>query len=515
MQKDLGEIEMDYYVGVDIGTTSTKSVLFNKEGDVVKSAYREYPLYSNDTMMAEQDPFEILQAVVETLREVVVYHEKCIKLISFSSAMHSVIAVDKDGKPLTRCITWADKRSTMWANKIKDDMNGLEIHKRTGTPIHPMSPLTKLLWLKNEHREIFDKTSKFIGIKEFIFYHFFGKYIVDYSIASATGMMNLEQLKWDKEVLQLIGISEERLSELVPTTTIVKEMNDKYLNKIGLLPDTKIIIGASDGVLSNLGVGAIEKGIIAITIGTSGAVRTVVNKPTVDKDGKVFCYMLTDNYWIIGGAVNNGGIILRWLRDEIASEEVRISKELDIDSYDMITELAESVNAGAEGLLFHPFLTGERAPIWNADARGSLFGLSIHHKKEHIIRAVMEGVLFNLLDVLVILEEQIVDVKQIQATGGFARSRVWRQMMSDVFNQKVVIPEIFESSCLGAVILGMYATKEIDDLSEVSKFVGKTFEHVPNEENSQIYQKLYPIYKDMLKNFEKGYSKIAEFQKSM
>lgn len=513
MQKDLGEIEMKYYVGVDIGTTSTKAVLFDNEGCIVKSAYYEYHLVSNDTVSAEQDPNEILQAVLDTLKKVTIGNEK-IEFISFSAAMHSVIAVDKEGIPITKCITWADNRAKEWSDKIKDEMNGLEIHRRTGTPIHPMSPFIKIVWLKNDYPEIYEQTYKFIGIKEYIFYYLFGEYVVDYSIASATGMFNLENLCWDKEVLELTGISEEKLSRLVPTTKIFKRLNTKIAIENGLPEKIPFIIGASDGVLSNLGVNAIRKGVIAVTIGTSGAIRTVVDKPVVDKEGKTFCYALTEKHWVIGGAVNNGGIILKWLRDEIASEEVRKARELGIDPYDVITQIADSVMPGAEGVLFHPFLTGERAPIWNADARGSFFGLHIHHKKKHMIRAVLEGILFNLYDVLTILQNQVGETTQIQATGGFARSEVWRQMMADIFGQKVIVPEVFESSCLGAVVLGMYATDEISDISEVSKFVRNTFEHTPNEDNVEIYRTIHPIYQEIIEILEQSYSRISEFQRS-
>lgn len=513
MQNYLGEIVMKYYVGVDIGTTSTKSVLFDKFGNVVSSSYREYPLYSEDVMTAEQDPYEILQAVIDTINEVVKLNEQDIEFVSFSSAMHSLIAVNQEGTPITKCITWADKRASDWSDKIKFEMNGLDIHRRTGTPIHPMSPLSKIIWLKNEHQDIFDKTYKFIGIKEFVLYHFFEEYVIDYSIASATGLFNLETLTWDDEVLKLLGISEEKLSRIVPTTMILKNLNTKYIKLLGLNEETKFVVGASDGVLSNLGVNAVEKGVVAVTIGTSGAVRTVVDHPIVDEEGKTFCYALTENHWVVGGAVNNGGITLKWLND-IIIDDIYKDNSVMINPYNIITEIASSVPAGSEGLLFHPYLTGERAPLWNANARASFFGLSIHHQRKHMIRAVLEGVLFNLYDVVLVLQKQIGEITKIQATGGFARSAVWRQMMADVFQVEVIIPEVFESSCLGAVILGMYATKEIDNLNEVSNYVGKTFEHEPNKENVQVYQKLYPIYQETLSLLEKGYYRIAEFQKN-
>ena len=217
-------------IGVDIGTTSTKSVLFSIDGSVIASHGIEYPLYSPAPETAEQDPEEIFQAVIHTIKETIQssnVQPVDILCVSFSSAMHSVIAVDEAGKPLTRCITWADNRSASWAEKIKNDMNGHEIYLRTGTPIHPMSPLSKLVWLKNEHDELFAKSYKFISIKEYVFYKLFKEYVIDYSIASATGMFNLKFLKWDEQALRVAGITDKKLSTVVPTTHSLIGINEE------------------------------------------------------------------------------------------------------------------------------------------------------------------------------------------------------------------------------------------------------------------------------------------------
>lgn len=199
----------------------------------------------------------------------------------------------------------------------------------------------------------------------------------------------------------------------------------------------------SDGVLSNLGVNAIKKGEIAVTIGTSGAIRTIIDKPQTDEKGRIFCYALTDKHWVIGGPVNNGGIVLRWIRDEFASSEIETATRLGIDPYDVLTKIAQRVRPGSDGLLFHPYLAGERAPLWNPDVRGSFFGLTMSHKKEHMIRAALEGVIYNLYTVFLALTECMDGpVTRIQATGGFARSEVWRQMMSDIFESEVVVGKL-------------------------------------------------------------------------
>lgn len=363
--------------------------------------------------------------------------------------------------------------------------------------------------------ELFRQASKFISIKEYIFTRLFGEYVVDYSVASATGLMNLEQLDWDQEALHLAGITVEQLSRLVPTTYKMEGLEKDYAVAMGLSEATPFIIGAADGVLSNLGVNAIQPGVVAVTIGTSGAIRTVIDQPVTDPQGRTFCYALTERHWVIGGAVNNGGMLLRWVRDEWAASEVETAKQQGVDVYDVLTEMAGAIRAGSDGLLFHPYLTGERAPLWNPDARGSFFGLTMRHGKAHLIRSVMEGVIFNLYAVLLAMEGQMGQPVQLLATGGFARSPLWRQIMADIFGQKVVVPESIESSCLGAVVLGLYATGRMDSLDAVSGMVGATNEHHPDPVNEALYRELLPIYMQLSHKLEDEYRAIAAFQRKL
>ncbi|MDS4041986.1 MAG: gluconokinase [Candidatus Competibacter sp.] len=503
-------------IGVDIGTTSTKAVVFDTDGRVVAHHAVEYPLLTPTPAAAEQDPDEIYRAVLAAIREAV--RKACgapadVVGVAFSAAMHSVIAVDADGSPLTRSITWADNRAVDWAERIQHDMGGRAIYRRTGTPIHPMSPLAKLAWLRHEQPEVFARAARFIGIKEYVFFRLFGRYVVDYSIASATGLFELARLDWDAEALEVAGITPDRLAEPVPTTFHLAGLEAGMARELGLLPTTPFVVGANDGVLSNLGVNAIGPGEVAVTIGTSGAMRAVVDRPVTDPSGRTFCYALTDRHWVIGGPVNNGGIVFRWVRDELAAAECETAKRLAIDPYEVLTRIAERVAPGAEGLLFHPYLAGERAPLWNANLRGSFFGLATHHRKEHLIRAVLEGVIFNLYSILPAVEALIGPTRTMKATGGFARSGLWRQMMADIFDREVVVPESFESSCLGAAVLGLYALGRVDSLDVIAGMVGATHRHAPIAGNVAIYGRLLPIYLGIPAKLELEYRAIAAFQR--
>lgn len=510
----------EYMLGVDIGTTSTKAVLFAITGQVISQCAVEYPLLSTSADMAEQDPAQIYAAVLATIVQVVKQATASVGLraeqiivVSFSAAMHSVIAIDKNDQPLTNSITWADNRAAAWANKIRDEMDGHAIYLRTGTPIHPMSPLCKLMWLRHEHPTIFSESARFVGIKEYVLQRMFGQWVVDHSIASATGMFNLCERDWDHAALALLGVNKAQLSRLVPTTYQLGGLSTTLAQQLGLTTKTPFIVGANDGVLSNLGVNAIAPGQVAVTIGTSGAMRTVVNHPVTDPEGRTFCYALTENHWVVGGPINNGGNILRWVRDELATKEAAEALLSERDPYDVLMDIAQQVTAGANGLLFHPYLAGERAPLWNADARGSFFGLALHHGKPQMIRAALEGVIFSLYSILPAVEELIGPTTRVMATGGFARSALWRQMMADIFNREVIVPESVESSCLGAGVLGLYALGRISSLEAISEMVGSTHHHQPNPVNVAIYKKLWPIYAALPQQLTQQYHLLAEFQR--
>lgn len=508
---------MKYMIGVDIGTTSTKSVLYDENGQFIMKHNIGYPLHTPNVDISEENPDELFDAVLMTVKYVVReanIKKEDIKLISFSAQMHSLIALDTQHHRLTESITWADNRASKYAELINKEHQGSDIYQRTGTPIHPMSPLSKIFWMKHEQSDIYKQTAMFADIKTYIFYQLFEKYVIDYSMASATGMFNLEKLDWDKEALELLGITEAQLPQLVPTTHILKGMKKRYATLMGIDENTPIIVGASDGVLSNLGVNSYKKGEVAVTIGTSGAIRTVINKPRTDYKGRIFCYVLDEDHYVIGGPVNNGGVVLRWLRNELLASEVETAKRLGVDPYDVLTKIASRVKPGAEGLIFHPYLAGERAPLWNADARGSFFGLTLSHQKEHMIRAALEGVLYNLYTVYLALIEVMNETPStIKATGGFAKSEVWRQMMADIFDTDLIVPESYESSCLGACVLGLKALGEIDDFSIIEEMVGTTNAHQPDSATVQVYQQLVSIFINLSRSLEERYAEIADFQR--
>ncbi len=506
---------MDLIIGMDIGTTSTKAVLYNEAGEVLEHTSEEYPLYRDVTGMAEEDQDEILSAVLTALKKVVQkidFKKDNLQGVSFSSANQSLIALDKEHQPLTRLQTWGDTRSTKYAKQIKQSKRGQAIYEKTGTPIHPMSLLCKIMWLKNERPDIYQRAAYYCGIKEYIFYRLFGIWQMDISVASCTGLFNIFDQKWDQEALDLAGVTTKQLPPVVDAYERFSGLKEEYVKQTGCPGDTTFIQGAFDGALSNLGVGAIDEGVVAVTIGTSGAVRVVTDHPVTDPKGRIFCYALDRGHFVVGGPVNNGGVVFRWARDNLFDAEKSTAELLHKNTYDLLTEIAATVPAGAGGLLFHPYLGGERAPIWDANARGSFFGLTQIHTRAHMVRAVLEGIVYNLYTVLLALEEVVGQPKSILATGGFARSQLWRQMLADVFERPVTIPQDFESSCLGAAVIGMKALGMIEDFSEVKRFIGKTKTYAPEPANFGVYRELVPIYIRLARLLQSEYQNIAEFQ---
>jgi gluconokinase len=485
---------MKLFMGVDIGTTSTKAVLFREDGTIRGQAAVSYPIYQPAPGWAEQDPDEIVQAVTDAIRTALESGDvrpQEVEAVGFSAAMHSVLAMDDQDRPMGRAIIWADNRGGEIARKLRRTEEGMKLYRRTGTPIHPMSPLIKLIWLKENDPEVFDKASRFVSIKEYVWHRLTGHWVVDESIASATGCYHLQRRGWDDSALQWAGIRPERLSAPVPVTERMK-LSAPLAGKMGLLAGTSLVIGSSDGVLANVGAGAVDPGSVAVTIGTSGAVRAMVDRPVTDPQGRTFCYTLTDRSWVIGGPTNNGGVLLQWL------ESILRPDEKNPQGIESLLDEAKNVPAGAEGLLCLPFLAGERAPLWNPDARGVFFGLGLHHRHPHLVRAAVEGVAFAIHSIYRSVTELAGPAAEIRVSGGFARSTWWRQILADVMGNALQVPHTPEASALGAAALAMYATGGMRELSEVKKWVRIIEMQQPDKANHAVYQKCYSLYSKLV-----------------
>jgi len=441
------------------------------------------------------DPMEVYQGVKEVLSQLLENREddQKISLISFSAYMHSVILVDRKGNPLTNAMLWSDGRAESYASEYKLSGKGLEYYKRTGTPIHPMSPLYKIMWLKNEEPAIFKKAAKIVSIKEFVLEKMMGEYLVDESMASATGLFNLEQRDWDEEILGDLEIERDMLSSPVPTTTVLPQMTEKFKAEMGISEGIPIVIGATDGCLANLGSVGYEKDLV-ITIGTSGAARIISDHPFLDEKGSTFCYILDAEHYMIGGAINNGGNAYEWFRKNISAQKSSSSKDENDGDFESFNDNLKHTIPGSQGLLFLPFLAGERAPYYDSKLRGSYIGLTMNHGLGDMQRAVLEGICYSIKEVAEILRPMMPEEGRIHVNGGFTRSKEWVKILSEILGEELIISKNYESACIGAVILGLKGFNENLDLDSVFEEVEMKIS--PSPTAIATYQKQFEVYKN-------------------
>lgn len=482
---------MTYYMGVDIGTTSAKAVAFNGEGVAIEKRSVAYPMFHTAPDRSEQDPDEILRAVCRSINEVAAALLPALpEMVAFSSAMHSLLAVDDAGKPLTPCIIYADNRAAAIAEELSLNGKRWALYEATGVPVHAMTPLCKLLWMRQEQPDLFAAASAFIGIKEYVFSRLFGERPVDSSIASATGLLNSRTLDWDDDILRYISVDRSKLARVVSprhVLTYAAGKGDPEL-VLSLPPGTPIVVGCSDGASANLATGASGNHVMAVTIGTSGAARMILAGAEVDSDMRTFRYHVKDNEYISGGATNNGAVVLQWLKETLLQSD---------ESYGQLFELAATTPPGADGLLFIPYILGERAPIWNSKARGLYFGLEIRHTKAHLVRAAMEGVIYGVYSIGRILAEKNT-ITELHATGGFSRSPLWLQMLADVFNVRVLTFGEEESAAMGAVVLGIEALgkKAVFCRQALAVYSPEASAHAIYQERVEKFGRLYNSVKN-------------------
>ena len=498
-----------HFIGIDIGTSSARAVLFDNNGFQVSIDSQEYSLNVSIAGMAELNPNQVFDSVINVLRNCIKksgIDKKFISGMGLSCQMHSLMLVDNSGAPMSGLITWADTRAKAEADAINDVYNVSDLYNRTGCRIqHPMYPLSKLLWLKKDNPELFTKCYKFITIKEYIIFKLYGEYVVDYTLASCQGYYNIHSQNWDNHILNdIIGITAEKLSEVVECTFILKGFKTEFESILGIYKDTPLVVGAGDGIMANIGCGVVDNSSFSSTVGTSGAIRTASEKPLLDVNQKTWCYSFLNDMWVSGGAINNGGLVLKWFRDEFNNQFEQEARLHNISIYQLFDSYASEINPGSDGLIFLPFLTGERSPGWKADARGIMYGLSYSHGRKHMLRASMEGIMFRLYAVYEVISRLNNSATCIIANGGYTKSDIWLQMQVDIFNKEIAVSRVTEASALGAAYLAMYALGEVKDIKKVLPGMHTEKVMLPSEENHLIYKKAYELSNQIYESIFSG-----------
>ncbi len=431
-----------YLIAVDIGTSGIKTLTVDQELITYSSGYKKIELIQNQEL-AELNLTDLEQKVIDSIKEQIQLHGQKITAIVFSCAMHSLIVLDIEFNPLTNIITWADRRSSLEAAQLRNTEVGMQLAKETGTPIHSMNPLTKLLWIRKQRN--FPKPGFICGIKEYLIRKLTGRFVCDFSLASATGMMHLDHHTWHPQALELADITREQLPEIVEPTSRLRLLSN-WAEKLGCSDGLSVIPGASDGCLANLGVGCLNNDAAVVTVGTSGAIRKTIIQKENPSPNDLFCYLLDEKYSIVGGPSNNGGNVIQRFIDKYGPSK-------DIESSMAVLSLATHFE---QNLYFVPWMLGERAPLWTDNSK---FGFTENpdcYSFEQLLLAVLEGLLFNIHWILEKLDPKN-EIKQIYLTGGITKSNFPAQLLANITHRKVMIMNDQDASTLGAAKMGWRA----------------------------------------------------------
>lgn len=499
-------------ITIELGTNAVRVVAFDMDGNTIGSMKGSYPTFHSQPDYSEQDPEQVFITMLYVLKNLLTekIHSAKYKVvcICFSASMHSVLAIDKKGVPLGHAITWADNRGKKEAQELNSSAVAKKFYQVTGTPIHPMSPLIKIKWMKNHDRETFTKTSKFLTIKSYIIHQLTGEYLIDYSLASATGQMNIQTMKWESDSLAYAGINAEKLPELAPVFASPGQLKKEYQTLLGLPNSTKLILGSSDGCMATIGSGVWSDDKAVITIEDSGAVRVIGNKIMKDEKRRVFNYVLTENCYVSGGPTNNGSVVFEWFAKQFGVFHRPYDIELSMDS--LIAEAA-TAEAGSEGLLFLPFLLGERAPIWNPNAKGVYFGLNIKHERQQFIRATIEGMLYEIYSIGKLLEEHRA-IKNLCVHGSFASLPFCTQLISDIFNKPVSLRKNADGVAFGSFLLSATEMGIYKDLAEAVRSVVLPDQYFPKKQQHATYMKYFKIFERLTTKLVEEFEDISNLQ---
>lgn len=492
---------MSLFLGIDVGTSSVRCALYDEKGRRQAVESREYTLAAQAPGQAELDVEDLWQAFCQVVKNCCAGRQ--VEGCGLSVFMHSLLAVDGQWQPLTQAITWADTRAAKQAETLGNHPQIRRFYRRTGCRLaHPMSPAAKLLWLRECRPEVFEKARRFVTLKEFLVHRLFGEDLVDYSDASSMGLLDMHTFQWEPEVLAAVGVEADRLGRPAPCTLVLRGMAPGAAEALGLPADTPFCLGSTDGVLANVGSGVFDGSAMTSTIGTSGALRTMLPTPYEDEELRLWSYCFAGGLWAVGGAINNGGLVLKWLRDAFWRPMGGRG-----EAYPLFDQWAAGVPVGCQGLTFVPALTGERSPDWNSGASGTLHGLRVSHGAPHVVRAAMEGVLFRLYSLYELLRQRGFAPPRLLASGGYANSPVWLQMQADLFGLPVDVPREKEATVLGAAYLAMCALGRIR-LGErlPSMEAGQTYEPAPGQADAwqQAYGRYQTIYSRLYGNANGG-----------
>ena len=474
-------------IGIDLGTSAVKVLACTVAGEAIANASRSYALQTPQPEFVELDAREVVDAALAALRDVVSSTRRSdatVAAVGFSCAMHGVLPVDDRGEPLGPLITWLDRRSASVAERWRADGTAETLYDRTGAPVHPMLPSCKLRWIAEHDAALIARAAKFVSLKELLVFRWTGEWLIDWGMASGTGLFDVRERVWDAAALDAAGIAASKLSTLAATSTTLA-MRPAAARELTL--DVPVVLASSDGALANLGVGATGAGDFALTLGTSGALRVVVDAPYLDSQARTFCYAYDDRRFVVGGATSSAGAVLDKVQGWFLAgvpEGQRFERAL---------ALVDAVPIGARGVTVVPFLSGERAPYWRADLHGAFAGLELSHTPADLLRAAFESVAFALRSVYDVLRERLDAPLRLRLSGGLTHAPFVRQLLADVFACETMLTDQTEASAFGAAMMAGLSLGVVAE-EDVVRSLRPLHVHAPQMEAMPAYRTGYERY---------------------
>ena len=505
---------MAYLIGVDLGTSGTKTVLFAEDGSVVASCTIEYPLYQPQNGWAEQDPLDWWNAVCGTTKAVIAkagISASEIKGVGLSGQMHGLVMLDKSGNVLRKSIIWCDQRTAKECDEITQKVGAENLIKITANPALTGFTASKIMWVKNNEPEIYEKCAHILLPKDFIRYKLTGEFATEVSDASGMQLLDVPNRKWSEQVLDALQIDKALLGKVYESPEITGKITKAASDLSGLAEGTVVVGGAGDNAAAAVGTGTVLDGKAFTTIGTSGVVFAHTSKLSIDPKGRVhtFCCAVP-GAWHVMGVTQGAGLSLKWFRDNFCHEEMIAAAGMKKDPYFLMDKQAEEIPIGSDRLLYLPYLMGERTPHLDPNCRGVFFGLSAMHTRQHLLRAVMEGVTFSQRDSVEVLREMGVSINEMLACGGGGSSALWRQMLADVYGCPVKTVVSKEGPALGVGILAGAGTGVYSSVQDGCAAVIKTNPpQNPISQNSVEYEKFYNVYRALYPALKNNFSELA------
>jgi xylulokinase len=492
-----------FLLGIDIGTSACKVALFDLNGKVICSDMGDYHLYYPNPGWVEQDANEWWDAVATTTKKMLADHNidaNEIAGVGIDGQSWSAIPIDKDGVVLHNTPIWMDTRATDICDELRETIGESKIFALCGNPVQPTYSLPKILWFKKHIPDVYNATYKFMQSNSFIVYRLTGEISQDISQGYGLHCFDMKKGKWDKPMCEKMGLDINLLPQnIFQCHDVVGNVNEKASAITGLAVGTPVVAGGLDAACGTLGAGVISAGQTQEQGGQAGGMSICMDEYKAEPTLILGYHVVPDKWLLQGGTVGGGGAI-RWFEKEFCAEERQIAKEKDTNSFEEMNETSKDISVGSDGVVFLPYMAGERSPIWDKNAKGVFYGLDFSKTRGHMIRSVFEGVAYSLKHNLDVAQAVGAKVDALYATGGSANSRLWTQIKSDVTGKKIIVPSSDTSATLGAAILAGVGTGTYQSFEDaVEKCVIITREHVPNRENTKAYTEFYNIYIDLYK----------------